>query len=355
MKKLGILLLIIMTLNSCQSNQPKDYISISGKLENNVDNILVITGPNLKKEIKIEKDGTFKDTIKILKTGFFSLTSGLKNKGFLHLKNGYNLTFTGDSNNFYTSFQFDGNDEGADSNNLMVNRLHFGKNFGSGRDVMALEKPAFLKKVDTYEKGLDSINKVYGNANSEMIGTIVQQDQVFFKRMKDSYDQMHDAIVAQIAREAKLEKGKIAPEFNNYVDYKGGKKSLKDFRGNYIYIDVWATWCKPCIAQIPFLKQLEKEYKGKNLKIVSISTDEERRSGGSWEKAKDKWMKMVKEKDLGGTQLWAGNDEQRLAQDYLINGIPRFILIDPDGKIVDANAPRPFDPKIKEYFNTLLK
>tara|TARA_R110002073_G_scaffold312586_1_gene484095 strand:- start:20229 stop:21296 length:1068 start_codon:yes stop_codon:yes gene_type:complete len=355
MKKLGILILIITTLNSCQPSHPKDYISISGKLENSVEGILTITGANLKKEIKIEKDGTFKDTLKITKTGFFSLTSGSNNKGFLHLKNGYSLTITGGSNNFYNSFQFDGNDEGADSNNLMVSRFHFGQKFGNVRNVMILEKPAFLKKVDNYEKGLDSINKVYKNANSEMIATIGQQDKTFFKRMKDSYDNMHDAILDQIAREAKLEKGKMAPEFNNYLDYKGGEKSLKDFRGNYVYIDVWATWCKPCIAQIPFLKQLEKEYKGKNLKIVSISTDEQRRSGGSWEKAKSKWMKMVKEKNLGGTQLWAGNDEQRFAKDYLINGIPRFILIDPKGKIVDANAPRPFDPKIKEYFNTLLK
>jgi thiol-disulfide isomerase/thioredoxin len=119
-----------------------------------------------------------------------------------------------------------------------------------------------------------------------------------------------------------------------------------------MYIDMCASWCGPCIQQIPFLNSLEKEYHRKNIAFVSISTDESRRSGGSWDAAENKWRKFVKDKQLTGTQLWAGQDNA-FQQAYQINSIPRFILIDPEGNIVNANAPRPSEPRLKELFTSL--
>ena len=150
----------------------------------------------------------------------------------------------------------------------------------------------------------------------------------------------------------KMGKGNPSPKFENYIAFKGGKKSLDSFKGKYVYIDVWATWCRPCIREIPFLQSLEKEYHTKNIEFVSISTDEARRSGGSWEAAEKKWRNFVKEKQMSGVQLWSGEDFN-FQQAYQINAIPRFILIDPDGNIVAANAPRPSDPKLKTLFNSL--
>ena len=119
-----------------------------------------------------------------------------------------------------------------------------------------------------------------------------------------------------------------------------------------MYIDVWATWCGPCIREIPALQSLEKEYEDKNIEFVSISTDEPNRSGGSWEAAHTKWKDFVKEKDMSGVQLWSGEDFA-FQQAYLINAIPRFILIDPSGNIVESNAPRPSDPALKTLFSEL--
>ena len=95
-----------------------------------------------------------------------------------------------------------------------------------------------------------------------------------------------------------------------------------------------------------------KTTKVKNIEFISISTDESRRSGGSWDAAEKKWRNFVKAKELTGTQLWAGKDNS-FQRAYEINSIPRFILIDPLGNIVDANAPRPSDPKLKELFTSL--
>ncbi len=353
MRKLGLLLVSIVVLCSCEPEHPTDYLTIAGKLENNKDSFISITGAGVQKKIKVNKDGSFKDSLKVDKSSIYSMSTTGRKRAIVHLKNGYDLYLTGDSNNFFKSFKFEGKKEGAESNNLIVQRFIYGQTAGNSQSFLVLEKQAFLDKVNRVKKGMDSISNVYNNANKEMVQNYSEQNDKFFQNMIDNYDTLHDRIVKQQAAMARLEKGKPAPEFNDYENFKGGTSSLKDYKGNYVYIDVWATWCKPCIAQIPYLKKLEEEYKGKNIKFVSISTDDARRSNGSWEKARGKWTKMVKEKNLGGIQLWAGEDDINFSQKYQISGIPRFILIDPDGNIVNSNEMRPSSPSINNYFDGL--
>ncbi|ATA88942.1 TlpA family protein disulfide reductase [Capnocytophaga stomatis] len=142
-----------------------------------------------------------------------------------------------------------------------------------------------------------------------------------------------------------LEAGKPSPSFN-FENHKGGTTSLEDFKGKVVYVDVWATWCGPCIGEIPHLKELEKQYHGKNIEFVSISVDEKRNY--------EKWKQFVTDQGLVGTQLIADNDwKSDFVTNYLISGIPRFILIDTEGKIVSADAPRPSNKKIVELFTQL--
>jgi len=145
---------------------------------------------------------------------------------------------------------------------------------------------------------------------------------------------------------SKLNKGKVSPKFVDYKKNTGGTLSLDDLKGKYIYIDLWATWCSPCLAQVPYLKKIEKAYQGKNIHFLSISIDKP--------KDYDKWKQMIIDKDLGGIQVIADNaSKSQFAQDYFITAIPRFIVIDPEGKIIDKQAPLPSDPKLIELFNTL--
>lgn len=144
----------------------------------------------------------------------------------------------------------------------------------------------------------------------------------------------------------KVSAGQPSPKFVNYENNAGGVLSLDDLKGKYLYIDVWATWCTPCVAEFPHLKRVEKEYHGKNINFLSISMDAP--------KDHDKWKKMIVDKELGGIQVIADSSfKSQFVEDYEIRSIPRFILIDPEGVIVTQHAPRPSNPEIIDLLNSL--
>lgn len=129
--------------------------------------------------------------------------------------------------------------------------------------------------------------------------------------------------------------GKPAPDFK-LNDINGKAYTLADFKGKYVYIDIWATWCNPCMAEVPHLKKLEEELHGKNIEFVSICSFD----------TKEKWQRVVKEKEMGGIQLFA-DKELNFLKVFQVRGIPRFILLDKEGKIISGNAERPSDPALR--------
>jgi thiol-disulfide isomerase/thioredoxin len=138
-----------------------------------------------------------------------------------------------------------------------------------------------------------------------------------------------------------------APGFS-YYDVNDKLVKLSDLRGKYIYIDIWATWCVPCIAEIPFLSKLEADYSTKNITFLSLSVD--RISD------KLKWVNYVKNNKLKGIQVMADKDfDSDFIRKFNVASIPRFILIDPEGKIVFANAARPSDPELRNHLDHLMK
>lgn len=158
-------------------------------------------------------------------------------------------------------------------------------------------------------------------------------------------DSMKVAYFRAMKAVAEFKKG--SPAFNfAYEDLAGKKVSMADLKGKVVLVDVWATWCGPCKVEIPHLKTLEEEFKGKNVEFVSISVDVE--------KDKEKWKNMIAKDQLGGTQLFASGWSD-ITKYYDITGIPRFMVFDQDGKIVTANAPRPSEPELKTLLENTLE
>ena len=158
-----------------------------------------------------------------------------------------------------------------------------------------------------------------------------------------SYNKNRDLINAK----QRIKKGALSPKFVDYKNFNGGTTSLDDLKGKYVYIDVWATYCPFCIREIPFLNDIEIRYRNKNIEFVSICVD--KNSAYSY------WKKMVTDKQLSGIQLFEENAlESQFFKDYGIFDTPHFMLIDPEGKIIDSNAPRPSYPELTVLLDGLL-
>ena len=128
----------------------------------------------------------------------------------------------------------------------------------------------------------------------------------------------------QIAKHRELAVGAEAPNFTLLSD-KGKEVVLSDFRGKYVLLDFWASWCGPCRMEIPNLKKLWQKYHAKGLEIVSITLD-----------AKDgDWRKALADEQMPWTQLTAKGTN--VSKQYNVKGIPHILLLDPEGKIVGIN------------------
>ena len=163
-------------------------------------------------------------------------------------------------------------------------------------------------------------------------------DVDFTKDLQSKYDSI-----------SSINMGNAYPPLNNMKDLNDEYVNLSDFKGKYVFLDLWATWCGPCKAQVPYLKELEKAYHGKNIEFVSLSIDKPN--------AVDKWKGMVKKMELGGVQLVMDHYNKNhidFLEHFKITGIPHFIIFDPKGNVVHPDTPKPSDEALlKELFDTL--
>ena len=146
-----------------------------------------------------------------------------------------------------------------------------------------------------------------------------------------SYAAKHDRW--DLSRAGRRSPGFRAPDVN------GNEYTLADFRGKYVYIDMWATWCGPCKREMPYLKALEEEFKDAEIVFVGLSVD----------KDKAAWENMVRQGELTGVQLYLGTGS-RFQEGYRVEAIPRFILLDKEGVIISNDMSR---PSAKETAETL--
>lgn len=342
MKKIALLIFILFSL-SCQK-KAKDYVNFSGKITNKNSDSIIIGARGFYKFIKVEEDGTFNDTLSV-QPGIYRFYDGTESTS-VFLKNGYTIKASIDANRFNESTKFTG--LGSENSNFLLAKSLLeeklmNKNF-ENLDQQSLENTfaSIKKQMTVFIKSTKGLDTMMTNISLRNVDGLVNGNKGYFEGI--------------LRIKKLLPKGTPSPTFKDYDNYNGNKTSLKDLNGSYAYIDIWATWCKPCIDEMPALKQLENDYQGENIQFVSISIDDDRSHNDSWKQAKENWKAMIVSKELGGIQLFAPKGwNTSFIEDYMVRGIPRFILIDPDGNILNASAPRPSDPSLRTVFDELLR
>jgi len=177
----------------------------------------------------------------------------------------------------------------------------------------------FLKTDLTYEK-----IKEFKNPS---VNAIV------LKARKDVKNEDYLALLdAQYKKYVPLRDGSFAPDFT-ITDSNGNQLTRDDLKGKFVYMAVWASWCAPCKIEQPHLERLKQEYAGnRKIKILSISIDEDR----------SKWDRALKFRDISKPQYIApGNWNSSFARAFDVKSVPKYILIDPEGQIVDLSTSKP--------------
>lgn len=204
---------------------------------------------------------------------------------------------------------------------------------GAWRAEMALLKKekkkqqvVFISKHPDYFISLVALNEVIGH---------LPEDVPSLKKMYNKLDKNIQQTTTGIKTKSVLDKfdavsiGRIAPLFSA-ADTSGNTVKLADYRGKYVLIDFWASWCGPCREENPIVVKAFHQYKDKNFDILSVSLDQPGK--------RDAWIKAIHDdqlawKHVSDLKYW--NNE--VAQLYMVKSIPQNFLIDPKGKIIAAN------------------
>ncbi len=157
-----------------------------------------------------------------------------------------------------------------------------------------------------------------------------------------------------IAQAEKFKKGKGGATFTS-VDFPevsghnqhGEPIALSDFKGKWVFIDIWATWCGPCKAQIPFVEIEQERLRHKNIVFLSISVDDIEKT--------ELWKETIEEKEMTTNQMLFNGEKQALYNQFGISGIPHFALINPEGKLVYNKLPSPSTGVLDKLLHTIIE
>lgn len=143
----------------------------------------------------------------------------------------------------------------------------------------------------------------------------------------------------------RLYPGNVAPDFS-FTDTKGVKHRLSEYRGKLLLVDIWGTWCVPCLQELPHLKALQQKYGSrKDVQIMSVACD----------KQTARWKTFLAKHSMPWHQYLISRDGDKVLDTvYHVIGIPRFIVVGRDGKLISADSLRPSDKEFAAWFDSLV-
>ena len=205
--------------------------------------------------------------------------------------------------------------------------------------IRSLNENDYLKLNKVFSCKNDELHKAFlkklthqlsnGGCNKELleIRTLINTNVADCK--------LKEKVLAQYEMFATIMQGNQAPNVT-FKDAEGKKYSIDDFKGKVIVMDVWATWCSSCLKNMPKFMELIKEFENReDIAFFTVSTDSD--------ELREKWLAAIARHNMGSMQNLTPDrsSTEQFEEKYFVAGVPRYIVIDKEGKIISAFAPKP--------------
>ena len=207
-----------------------------------------------------------------------------------------------------------------------------------------------LEYIDLVSKNIPSLENRRSLIGALSFSAFLPEKIIDAQRLWDAVQRLRDEQLNSIFKELIEEKllvakGKKCPDFT-FNDMSGKQHHISEFFGKVLYLDYWATWCHPCVWEIPYFEKLYQEYKNDDrIQFISFSLDEN----------VEKWKAKVKKDHPEWAQFILTKADQLFLKEKMgIAGIPRFIVLNADGTIAEGDALRPSDKNAKGMLEDVL-
>ncbi len=355
-----IIAVLSVLLFSCGQQPQKDTISIKGNVKFPDTNfkMMIVKRDGFDKTIidstQVDKDGNYAFEMKVDEVGVYSLDCQkwqrvsfwaededleidfrgqdtakikIKNPPFVYINGGpSNEVMNLLSFNSYRSYQ----------GMIAAGKIMYQASLSDSKEWQANAAEGYNRNYDMSDAVTRYIAEHYADRNSiiSVLGSLRKEtDKPLLEKIIKTLEAKNpnyqplinykEAKAKAKAQKERLAIGKEAPIFE-FPTVDGKMVNLKEFRGKYLVVDFWASWCGPCRQEIPHMKDLYEVYKGKDIEFLSVSID----------KSKNAWKKAMRQEDMAWPQLQAPGSGKDIMKEYQFSGIPYIILLDKEGKIV---------------------